>query len=131
MKKHANTLFVATPGSYIAKQGETLLVRREKKTVLSVPVHTLEGVVCFGQIGMSPFAMGLCGERNVSVAFLTESGRLLSRMSGPQSGNILLRREQFRAADSPERMVRTARCFVLGKIANGRTALLRAIKMTR
>lgn len=128
MKKHANTLFVSTEGCYIARRGECLLVRKEGKTLLSLPIHTLEGVVCFGRVGMSPFALGLCGERSVSVAFLTQSGRLLSRMSGPQNGNILLRRCQFRASESSEQTSVLARCFVTGKIANARTVLLRSLR---
>lgn len=128
MKKHANTLFVTTEGSYVAKRGDCLLVRKDNKTLLSLPIHTLEGVVCFGRIGMSPFALGLCGERGVSVAFLTQNGRLLSRMSGPQNGNILLRRCQFRFAESPEQTAELARCFVTGKISNARTVLLRSMR---
>lgn len=128
MKKHANTLFVTTEGCYVAKQGNCLIVRKNGKTLLSLPIHTLEGVVCFGQVGMSPFALGLCGENNVTVAFLTQNGRLLSRMSGPQSGNILLRRCQFRYAESLEQTAALARCFVTGKISNARTVLLRSMR---
>lgn len=128
MKKHANTLFVTTEGCYIAKQGNCLLVRKDRKTLLSLPVNTLEGVVCYGRIGMSPFALGLCGENNVSVAFLTKNGRLLARMSGPQNGNVLLRRSQFRFAESPEQSAAIARCFVSGKISNARTVLLRTLR---
>ena len=40
------------------------------------------GIVCFGQIGFSPFLVGLCGERGVAVSFLTERGRFLARMEG-------------------------------------------------
>ncbi len=128
MKKHANTLYVTKQGCYIIKKGEALAVQFEKKTLLSVPIHTLEGVVCFGRIGVSPFALGLCGEHQVSVAFLTEYGRLLSRMSGPQSGNILLRKNQFRYAESQEQTASIARCFITGKITNARSVLLRSVR---
>ena len=128
MKKHANTLFVSTEGCYVAKSGECLLVRKENKTLVSLPIHTLEGVVCFGRVGFSPFALGLCGEHGVSVAFLTQNGRFLSRMSGPQHGNVLLRRSQFRAAESPEQTALLSRCFLTGKISNARTVLLRFLR---
>lgn len=35
----------------------------------------------------------------VSLSFLTEHGRFLARFQGPVSGNVLLRREQYRRAD--------------------------------
>ena len=59
MKKHLNTLFVTTQGAYLSKEGESVLVRVEKETRLRVPVHTLGGIVCFGNVLCSPFLDGL------------------------------------------------------------------------
>jgi CRISP-associated protein Cas1 len=72
--------------------------------------------------------MGLCGENGVALAFLTENGRFLARVHGPVSGNVLLRREQYRWADKEERTVVVARSVVIGKIANCRTVVLRALR---
>lgn len=128
MKKHLNTLFVTTQGAYLAKDGETVAVRIEGATALRVPLHTLESIVCFGNVGCSPFLMGSCGEHRVSLSFLTENGRFLARIQGPTSGNVLLRREQYRQADNLAFSARVATACVLGKISNCRTALLRAIR---
>ncbi len=128
MKKHLNTLFVTTQGAYLAKDGETVAVRIEKEVVLRVPLHTLGSIVCFGNVGCSPFLMGFCGERNVMLSFLSENGRFLARVSGPVSGNVLVRREQYRRADDPIFSARVAAACVLGKIANCRTVLLRALR---
>ncbi|MDX9896860.1 MAG: type I-C CRISPR-associated endonuclease Cas1c [Desulfofustis sp.] len=128
MKKHLNTLFVTTQGAYLAKDGETVAVRIEGETVLRVPVHTLDSLVCFGNVGCSPFLMGMCGERQVGLSFLSENGRFLARVQGPASGNVLLRREQYRRADDPRFSATMAASCVLGKIANCRTVLLRALR---
>lgn len=128
MKKHCNTLFVTTQGAYLAKDGETVAVRIEGETVLRVPLHTLESVVCFGNVGCSPFLMGFCGERKVGLSFLSENGRFLARVQGPTSGNVLLRREQYRRADDPTFSAAVATACVLGKIANSRTVLLRVLR---
>jgi CRISP-associated protein Cas1 len=93
-----------------------------------VPIHTLSSIVCFGNVSCSPFLMGLCGESGVALAFLTENGRFLARVQGPVSGNVLLRREQYRWADQAERAAGVARAVVMGKIANCRTVVLRAIR---
>ncbi|MCI5142449.1 MAG: subtype I-C CRISPR-associated endonuclease Cas1, partial [Candidatus Electrothrix sp. ATG1] len=111
MKKHLNTLFVTTQGAYLAKEGETVTVRVEKKVRLRLPVHTLAGIVCFGNVGCSPFLMGFCAERDVSISFLTEHGRFLARVLGPVSGNVLLRREQYRRAMSAEKAGSSARRY--------------------
>lgn len=128
MKQHLNTLFVTTQGSYLSKEGEAVVVRVEKETKLRVPIHTLGGIVCFGQVSCSPFLMGLCGERGVAISFLTERGRFLARVHGFTSGNVLLRREQYRRADDPVASAEIARGVVLGKIANSRTVLMRAAR---
>ena len=128
MKRLLNTLFVTTQGTYLARDGETVLVRVEKETKLRVPIHTLGGIVCFGQVSCSPPLMGLCGERNVTLSFLSERGRFLARVHGPVSGNVLLRREQYRRADDLEASADIARGVVAAKIANCRTVLLRAAR---
>lgn len=128
MKKHLNTLFVTTQGAYLAKDGETVAVRIDGEVALRVPLHTLSSIVCFGNVGCSPFLMGSCGERNVGLSFLSENGRFLARVQGPVSGNVLLRREQYRRADNPTFSAAVAAACVLGKVVNARTVLLRAMR---
>jgi len=128
MKKHLNTLFVTTQGAYLGKDGETVAVKIEQKTVLRIPIHTLDGIVCFGSIGCSPYLMGFCAENDVAISFLTEYGKFLAMVKGPVSGNVLLRRKQFRMADKPDISAQVA-CFILtGKMANCRTVLERCLR---
>jgi len=128
MKKHLNTLFVTTQGAYLAKEGETVAVKVDKKTRLQLPIHTLDGIVCFGQVSMSPYLMGFCAERDVTVSFLTEHGRFLARVQGPVSGNVLLRREQYRWADDLRQSAAVARSVIVGKIFNCRKVLQRGLR---
>ncbi len=128
MKHYLNTLYVTTQGSYLAKDGECVLVRVEGEDRLRLPIHGLGGIVCFGQVSCSPFLLGHCAENGVAVSFLTERGRFLARVQGPVSGNVLLRREQYRRADAPETSALVARCVLTGKIANSRTVLLRTAR---
>ena len=128
MKKHLNTLFVTTQGAYLAKEGETVVVKVEQVVRLRIPVHTIGGIVCFGNVGCSPFLMGFCAENGVGISFLSERGRFLARVQGPVSGNVLLRREQYRKADDPGFSAAMARAVLIGKIANCRTVLQRALR---
>ena len=86
MKRHLNTLYVTTQGAYLAKDGETVLVRIEGRPKLRVPAHNLEGIVCFGNVSFSPFLLGHCARRGVGVSFLTQNGRFLARIQGPGRG---------------------------------------------
>ena len=128
MRKLLNTLFVTTPDSYIAKDGDNVVVRVGDEERFRVPVHNIEGIVCFGYPGASPSLMGLCAERNVGLSFLTEHGRFWGRISGPVKGNVLLRRQQYRWADDDEKSMNLARLFIAGKIVNCRTVLQRALR---
>lgn len=128
MKHLLNTLFVTTQGAYLCREGETVCVRVEQETKLRVPIHTLGGIVCFGQVSCSPPLMGLCGERHVLISFHSEHGKFLGRVQGPVSGNVLLRRAQYRWADDEAVSSSIARAIVLAKVANCRTVLLRAAR---
>lgn len=128
MKHLLNTLYVTTQGAYLSKDGETVLVRVEHENKLRVPVHTLSGIVCFGQVSCSPPLMGFCAENQVALSYLTEQGKFLARVQGPVNGNVLLRREQYRRADSPESSAALARTLVQAKLANCRTVLLRGMR---
>ena len=128
MRKLLNTLYVTVPNAYVSKEGESVLVRVEQETRLRVPIHTLEGIVCVGLVSMSTPLMGFCAERKVGVSFLTEYGRFLARVQGCVNGNVLLRREQYRRADDGAASASITRSILLAKIANSRTAVLRAAR---
>ena len=115
MKRLLNTLFVTTQGAYLSRDSETVLVRVEQETKLRIPVHTLNGIVCFGRVSCSPQLMKLCGERKVAISFLSPYGRFWARVQGPVSGNVLLRREQYRRADDVRFATEVARSLVYRK----------------
>lgn len=116
---------MTSPDSYLARDGENILIRIEEETVFRVPIHNIEAIVYFGYPGASPALLGFCAERGVTVSFLTPYGRFLARMEGPQSGNVLLRRRQYRLADEENQFPIFAKFFVAAKIMNSRAVLQR------
>ena len=128
MRKLLNTLYVQTQGTYLHREGETVVAEKDGQTLLRLPIHTLQGIVAFGNVMASPFLLGLCAERGVGVSFLSESGRFLARVTGPVSGNVLLRLAQTRAYEDKVRKGDIARSFVIGKLMNARNILLRRIR---
>ncbi len=128
MEVQLNTLFVVTRGASVRQDHLTLKVIIEKQTKLTIPIHQLDGVAVFGGVHMTPSAMALCAENNVAVSFMTESGRLLARVDAPGSGNVLLRREQFRVADLEAKRTDIAKAIIAGKIHNSRNLLLRSAR---
>src|SRR5687767_11672068 len=67
MKRHLNTLFVMTEGSYLSKEGQAVRVKVEKETRIRVPLINLDGIVCFGRVSCSPMLLGACAEAGVRV----------------------------------------------------------------
>ena len=128
MRRHLNTLFVTTEGTWLHKDGANIVVEAEKTEIGRVPAHLMGGVVCFGRVGMSPPLMGYCAEQGISISFLSEYGRFLARVEGPQSGNVLLRRSQYRASDDSAACARIAGAIVAAKASNQRTVLRRALR---
>jgi CRISP-associated protein Cas1 len=131
MKQHLNTLFVTTQGAYLGCDGDSVDVRVNQESRMRVPLLNLDGVVCFGQVTMSPWLMSRCAEANVAVSFLSENGHFLARVSGWSPGNVVLRREQYRRADDESTTLSIVQQIVSAKIANSRTVLLRGIRDRR
>ena len=128
MKKLLNTLYVTTQDAYLRKEGETVVVEKDKHVLLRLPIHTLQGIVTFGNVMTSPFLLNLCAERGVCVSFMSESGKFLARATGPVSGNVLLRLAQMRAYEDKGKKGDIARSFVIGKLLNARNVIMRRIR---
>ena len=128
MKKLLNTLFVSTQGAYLAKDGETITVKIDGKIKLRLPIHGIGGIVCFGSILVSSPLMYFCSKHNVMISFLNEYGKFFARVQGPVSGNILLRKEQFRQSDSLEKSAKIAKNILYAKVINGRSVLSRFLR---
>jgi CRISP-associated protein Cas1 len=82
-------------------------------------------VVVFGGIFVSPPLIGALARGGITLVLLDRQGRFEARVEGPVSGNVLLRRAQYRASEQPDEIVRN---IVSGKIANQRAVLQRALR---
>lgn len=125
MKKLLNTLYVTTEGAVLRKDGENLVAEIDGAERARAPLHMLGSVVTFGAITLSPALMQACASNGIVIVLLDRAGRFQARVEGPVSGNVLLRRQQYRVSDRPDEIVRG---FVSGKIANQRAVLQRALR---
>lgn len=128
MKQLLNTLFVTSDDIYLSLEGENILANRDKAVVARYPLHTLQAIVSFSYPGASPALMGACADRGIGLAFCTPRGRFLSRVCGESSGNVLLRREQYRIADDALRSCKIARCMIFGKLSNSSAVIQRTLR---
>jgi CRISPR-associated protein Cas1 len=125
-----NILYVMTPHAYAHIDNATVRIDVEREKKLQVPMHHVGGLVCFGNVMVSPALMHRLADEGKSLVFLDDSGRFKARLEGPVSGNVLLRRAQHRLVDDATRTLEMARTLVLGKLKNSRTLLQRAARET-
>ena len=128
MRHHLNTLYVTTENAWLHKDGENAVVKVDGTERGRVPVHLLGGIVCFGSAGLSPPLMGHCASRGVCISLLSRQGRFWARVEGPVSGNVLLRRRQYRTTDDAAMTAAIVRNIVAGKVLNQRTVVRRALR---
>ncbi len=97
-----NTIYVTSEGAWLRKDGANVVVEVEGAERGRAPLHMLDGVVSFGRRRrLAGAAGGLRRGRHHAVATSTPNGRFLARVEGPRTGNVLLRRAQYRVADDP------------------------------
>jgi CRISPR-associated protein Cas1 len=125
VKKLLNTLYVTTEGTGLRKDGENIVAEIDRKERARVPFHMLGSVVVFGGIFISPSLMGALARGGITLVLLDRHGRFEARIEGPVSGNVLLRRAQYRASEQPDDIVCS---IVSGKIANQRAVLMRSLR---
>lgn len=128
MRKLLNTLFVTTPETYLALDGENVLILKDKEKLGRVPLHNLESIVTLGHSGASPALMRSCMNKDIALVFLSANGRFLGKVIGETRGNVTLRKTQYRISDDEEASCKIARNFIIGKLYNQRWMLER---MTR
>lgn len=125
MRRQLNTLYVTTDGAWLHKDGANVVMEVEREVRARIPVHMLESLVCIGRVAVSAPLLGYCAEQGITICHLTAQGRFLARVEGPVSGNVLLRREQYRRSDDPLRSAPIIRNMLIGKIHNQRAVLAR------
>ena len=128
MRKLLNTLFVTSEDVYLALENENVIVYREDEKAAQYPLQMLESILCFSYKGASPALMGACVRQGVQLSFLTPGGRMLARAAGMSQGNVLLRKEQYRVSDQPERSCLVARNMIFGKAYNARWVMERTLR---
>ncbi len=123
-----NTLYVMTTQAYAHLENATVRIDVEREKKLQVPLHHLGGLVCFGNVMVSPALMHRLADEGKSLVLLDNSGRFKARLEGPVSGNILLRQAHHRVAAEPAFSLETARAIIAGKLKNSRTTLQRGAR---
>ena len=128
MQRMLNTLYVISEDAWLRKDGANIVVEVDGVERSRSPLHMLEGVVSFSRPGASPALMAACAEAGITLSHLEPNGRFLARVEGARTGNVLLRKAQFRAAETAAAAVIIVRGVVMAKTVNQRAVVRRALR---
>lgn len=128
MEQHLNTLYINTQNAYLRLDHETLIVEVAKQTKLQIPLHHIGSLILFGRVLVSPGLLERCASDGRSITWLRYSGRYVGRLEGPVSGNVLLRKAQWKTTMDESLSLQVARNMIAGKIQNARTSILRSAR---
>jgi CRISPR-associated protein Cas1 len=128
MRPLRNVIYIQTQNAWIHKDNDNLVMKVGDEIKARVPIHKLQGLVCFGQVSISPYLMAHCAENAVTITYLNQFGKFLARVEGPVSGNVLLRRTQHLTGADKDKCVDIARTVLSGKLYNQRAVLRRYLR---
>lgn len=128
MRRLLNTLYITTENAYASLDGENVVVKVEDEVKGRFPLHILEGIYIFSYAGASPALIEKCTQEHIDLVLCSPTGRFMAKPVGRISGNVLLRREQYRIADDERRSCHIARNMVVGKVMNQRQVISRAVR---
>lgn len=123
-----NTLYIMTAGAYAHLDGDTVRVDADGRRLLQVPLLHLGAMMVFGGVTVTGPLLMRCAEDNRTVSFLDSAGRFKARVVGPTSGNVLLRKKQYRSSEDSGTALAIAKPIVAAKIQNTRSVLLRGAR---
>lgn len=128
MRHLLNTLYITSPDSYLAADGNNIKILVDGEEKGRVPLHNFEAIVTFGYAGMSPALMNKCLKEKIDVTFLSKSGHFKGKVTGAPTGNVYLRKTQYRVSENEDISLKIAKNFILGKIYNQRWVLERSLR---
>jgi group II intron reverse transcriptase/maturase/CRISPR-associated endonuclease Cas1 len=112
-------LVVSTPGAFLGKTSERVVVRQDRRNVCEIPTFRLTGITVASRgISLSADLIVHCAEHDIPVLFLTPQGKVAAVLSAPESSRGAVGLLQLQAVSASAPAVALAAAFVEGKIRN-------------
>lgn len=116
---YVSNLIINTPGSFIGKSGQRLIVKQERRIVREIPTRDLASITLAAHgISFSSDLISHCAENNIPLIFSSPHGRLEAILTAPNAPNSDIGLLQLKALAEQKPAFEIARSFVRGKIKN-------------
>lgn len=117
-------VYVDKDGALLRSRGDRMLVEHRGKVLFRLNFRRVRQVVCTGRVGMTTPFLRRALRLGIDLVIISDQAGPSGRLTSLDVTDPTVRRAQYRLAGDH----RLARAFVDGKIANMRTALLRAAR---
>lgn len=116
-------VYVREQGAVVRRRGERLVVTREQKELLDLPLIHLDQLVIFGNVQVTSSAVAMLLQAEVDVVFLSLYGKFRGRLMHTGSKFAQLRHAQLQKMSHEPTNLGIARQVVVGKVSNQRGLL--------
>jgi group II intron reverse transcriptase/maturase/CRISPR-associated endonuclease Cas1 len=114
----AGELIVTTPGHFVGRRDNRIVVRCHQKIVSEVPVEHFTGLTMGGRgLSLSTDLIHLCTEKNITIHFIDSLGKIFAIACSPDGERAELVQRQLMHRDGPLGL-HLAKMFILGKVKN-------------
>jgi len=115
-----------TEGTKIGFSDGALHIKgRDGAICKKIPLADMESLTVLGGVQLSTQALHALAARGIPIGFFSLGGRCLAMIDPLDTVSALVRREQVRCFDQPDRLVALAQDLIVAKIKNQRTFLMR------
>lgn len=120
--------YVQMQGGQVGKSGDRITVKLKGELLQDIRFHDLSQLCLFGNIQVTTQALHELADRGIPICYFSMGGWFHAVTTGLIHKNVQLRMEQFATALDPDKSLRLARAFIIGKIRNSRTILRRSLE---
>src|SRR5437667_2389534 len=129
-------VYLTEQQAWVGREGDCLIVhipehdedgsrKGKKERKMTIPLFKVEEVMVMGEITLTTPALASLLTAKVQITYLTKHGRYLGSLSPQLTKNSILRLAQHTAHVDAAKRHALAQRFVIGKLRNMRTILMR------
>jgi CRISPR-associated protein Cas1 len=111
-------VYVREQGAVVRRRGERLVVTRDEKQLLDLPLIHLEQLVLFGNVQLTAPAVAMLLAAEVDVVFFSQYGKFRGRLVHTGSKFAQLRHAQLQKMSDEKVSLAIARQVIAGKLHN-------------
>ena len=113
-----SAIYIKEQGALVQKSGERLIITKNGKTLLEMPVLQAENISLIGNVQITAQALHMLIGHGVDISHFSYGGKYLGHTAAESSKNIFLRFAQYQYYLNESERLKMARAIVDNKIKN-------------